>query len=129
MFTALFGGVQLQLHLLDVEQLLFELGTAFGNFCQHAVQLLQVAAGRVIKFDQLTAFGQRKADTFTAKDQLQADLVTGRINAFQASAFRAEQALFFIEADSPGGDVQLAGQVGDTVGLAAHGLAREKGMS
>ena len=107
--AALFGGVQFQLHLFDIQQLLLELLTALGDLCQHAVELNVVAAGGVVEFDQFAAFGQGKTDALAAQDELQADLVAGRINAFLASTLGAEQALFFIKTDRPGGDVQLAG--------------------
>ena len=45
--TPFFSGIEFQLHLLDVEQLLFKLLAAFGDFGQHAVELLLVAAGGV----------------------------------------------------------------------------------
>ncbi|MNI92352.1 hypothetical protein D3C73_1501300 [compost metagenome] len=108
---------------------MLKLGAALGDLCQHAVELLEVTAAGIVELDQFTAFGQRETDALATQYQLQADLVACRIDALQATALRAEQALFLIETDGAGGDVQLAGQVGDTVGLAAHGLAREKGMS
>ena len=114
--AALFGGVQFQFHLFDIQQLLFKLLAALGDFRQHAVELLVVAAGGVVELDQLAAFGQGKTDALAAQDQLQADLVPGRIDAFLAPALGAEQALLFIEANGAGGDVELAGEVGDAVG-------------
>ncbi len=58
--AAFFGGVEFQLHLFDVQQLLFELFPALGDFRQHAVQLFLIAAGGVVEFDQLAALGQGK---------------------------------------------------------------------
>jgi hypothetical protein len=62
------------------------------------VQLFLIAAGGVVEFDQFTALGQGKTDALAPQDQLQADLVPRRINAFLATSFRAQQALLFIEA-------------------------------
>ncbi|MCY1442548.1 hypothetical protein D9M71_589230 [compost metagenome] len=75
LFAALLGGVQFQLHLVDVQHLLLQLGAALGNLRQHAVELFEVAAGGVIQFDQLAALGQGKANALAAQDELQADLV------------------------------------------------------
>src|SRR5690348_305875 len=58
--TALFGGIQLKLHLFDVQQLLFKLLTTLTDFRQHAVQLLGVTAGGVVELDQFAAFSQRE---------------------------------------------------------------------
>jgi hypothetical protein len=44
----------------DVEHLLLQLGTAFGDFAEHAVELFEVAARGVVQLDQLAALGQRK---------------------------------------------------------------------
>lgn len=60
--TALLGSIQFQLHLFDVQQLLFQLGAALGDLLQHGVQLLLVAAARVrvVELDQFAAFGEGK---------------------------------------------------------------------
>lgn len=77
--TALLGSIQFQLHLFDVQQLLFQLGAALGDLLQHGVQLLLVAAARVrvVELDQFAAFGEGKTDALAAQDQLQADLSRG----------------------------------------------------
>ena len=75
LLATLFGGVQFELHLLDVQKLLLKLLTAFCDFGQHAGQLLLIAAGGVVQLDQLAALGQRKTDALATQDQLQADLV------------------------------------------------------
>ena len=65
--AALFGGIELQLHLLDVQQLLFELQAAFGDLVHKGLQLLAVAAGGVIQLDQFLALSQGKTDAFAAQ--------------------------------------------------------------
>ncbi|MNL66275.1 hypothetical protein D3C87_1907140 [compost metagenome] len=105
---------------------MLQLRPALRDLGQHTIELFTVAAAGVVELDQLAAFGQGKANALAAQDQLQADFVPGRVNALQTTAFRAEQALLFIEADGPRGDVQLAGQVGNAVGLGTHGGARVK---
>jgi hypothetical protein len=49
---------------------------------------LVVTAGGVVELDQFAAFGQGKTDALAAQDQLQADLVARRIDAFLATALR-----------------------------------------
>lgn len=122
--AALFGGVQFQLHLFDIQQLLLKLLTALGDFRQHAVELHVVTAGGVVELDEFAALGQGKADALAPQDQLEADLVPARVDALLTPTFRGQQALFFVEANGAGGDVELAGEVGDAVG-GAHGDARE----
>ena len=106
---------------------LTKLLAALGDFRQHAVQLLGVTAGRVVEFDQFAAFGQGEADTLATQNQFQADFVPWRIDPLLPATLGTEQALLFIEANGTGGDVELAGEVGNAVGLAAHGRAREWG--
>gem|GEM_PF-4205291 len=50
--TALLGSVEFQLHLLDIQLLLFELLAAFGNHPKHDVELLLVAGLGVVQLDQ-----------------------------------------------------------------------------
>lgn len=99
--------------------------TALGDFCQHAVELHVVAAGGVVEFDEFAAFGQGETDTLAPQDQLEAHLVPRRVDALLAPTLRGQQALFFIEANGTGGDVELAGEVGDAVG-GAHGWRSRK---
>ncbi|MNO77088.1 hypothetical protein D3C76_681860 [compost metagenome] len=121
--AAFLGRVQFQLHLLDVQELLVQLGAACGNLLHEGFQLLVVAAAGVVEIDQFLALGQREADALAAQDQLQRDQVLRAVDAFLAAAFGAEHALFLVEADGAGGDIQFAGQVGDAVGD-GHWLAR-----
>src|SRR5690606_39836803 len=121
--AAFLGGIELQLHLLDIEQLLLELLTAFVDQFEHAVQLLPVAGPGIVELDERLAFGQGKAQPLAAQDQLQRDAILGSVDALLASARWRQHALFFVETNSAGGDVQLAGQVGDAVGLFCHGVS------
>ncbi len=75
--ATLFGGVQFELHLFDVEQLLFQLLAALGDFRQHAVQLFLVAAGRVVEFDQFPALGQGKTDALAPQVSFRLTLSRG----------------------------------------------------
>ena len=68
--AALFGGIQLQLHLFDVQQLLLQLGAALGDLRHKGVQLLVVAMHRVVQLDQFLALGELETDAFAAQDQL-----------------------------------------------------------
>lgn len=58
--AALFGGVQFQLHLFYIQQLLLKLLTTLGDFRQHAVELHVVTAGGVVELDEFAALGQGK---------------------------------------------------------------------
>src|SRR6218665_2076199 len=79
--AALLGGVQLQLHLLDIEYLLFELAPTFLDLFQEALQLLLVAPTGVVHADQFLALGKREADALAAQDQLQRDPVARGVDA------------------------------------------------
>ncbi|MNL54533.1 hypothetical protein D3C87_1778730 [compost metagenome] len=56
--AALLSRIQLQLHLLDIQHLLLKLLPTLGDFVQHGLQLFLIAAGRIVKLNQLTAFRQ-----------------------------------------------------------------------
>ena len=118
--ATLLGSVEFTLHLLDVEQLTSQMLTALGDLFQEVVELLAIAAGRVVEVDQLLAFGQREADTLATQDQHQRDPIPGAVDAFLAAPLWREHALFFIETNGAGGDAQLAGQIRNAVGN-AHG--------
>ncbi|MNT85112.1 hypothetical protein D3C72_2252350 [compost metagenome] len=68
--ATLFGRVQFQLHLLDVQQLLLQLQTPFGDLAQHDLELVTVVALRVVQLDQGLAFGQGEANALAAQNQL-----------------------------------------------------------
>ncbi|CAM5411919.1 hypothetical protein SSTU70S_01587 [Stutzerimonas stutzeri] len=109
----------------NVQQLLLQLLAALGDHLQHDIQLFLVAGLGVVELDQRLAFGQREADALAAQDQLQRDAILGRVDALLAGgAGRGEHALFFVEADGAGGDVQLVGQIGNAVGLFSHARSR-----
>ena len=65
--AAFFGRIQLDLHLLNIQQLLLKLGPALGNLLHKSLQLLAVAAGGVVQLNQLFAFGQGKTDALAAQ--------------------------------------------------------------
>ncbi|MNR62020.1 hypothetical protein D3C85_1839230 [compost metagenome] len=55
--AALLGGIQFQLHLLNVKQLLLQLQAPLGDLLQHDVELIVVVTLRIVELDQALALG------------------------------------------------------------------------
>src|SRR5690606_7970767 len=72
---------------------------------------------------------QGKPEPLAAQNQLQRDPVLGCVDALLATAGWRQHALFFVEANGTGGDIQLAGQVGNAVGLFRHAIGHPSAHS
>src|SRR5262245_52363662 len=69
----------------------------------------------IIEFEVLGDLFQGEAQVFAAQDQFEAGPVATRIGAMHATAHRGDEALCLVEADGPGGHLELLGELADAV--------------
>src|SRR5262249_55966780 len=108
---------------LDVLALLLQDGAAFGDALQEQLELARLAGRGVVHGDHLGDLLEREAEALSTQDELQTRAVARRVNTGLAAAARRQERLVLVESDGARGDVELARQLRDRVGLAAVAIA------